>query len=366
MKKRSENLQDIYLTPQEREKDPDYAWKIPPELESQLRRNQIQSALLGLSSIVLIFLLVAMLVREARPKPAAAPTMLITAEDQFIPHYTLPADDLWVIMYENLGSGQALERILGEQPVSTKWIKHVAFHVIMGQQALSVKQYEKATIHLEKVLVVFPEIHGVYGSLGTAYLHLQKFEDAIAPLKKALEEEETFSIVSNLGIALLATQQFELSEKHLLRALALQPKHPGCHKNLALLYQEMERPKQASLYFKKYLSRFPNDFDTLENYSEYLLSLGQRERAAAFLREACTQESADALPLYLLLAKVEAGATNNIQAVDALKNITRYISPNMAIARLHAEEFDTIRNTEAFQNLLHQIELAEVTLENQN
>ena len=62
----------------------------------------------------------------------------------------------------------------------------------------------------------------------------------------------------------------------------------------------------------------------------------------------------------------KARATNEVQAVDALKNITRYISPNLALTHLHAEVFDTIRHTEAFQDLLHQIELAEVTLENQN
>ena len=72
------------------------------------------------------------------------------------------------------------------------------------------------------------------------------------------------------------------------------------------------------------------------------------------------------LPLYLRLAKVEAGATNEVQAVDALKNITRYISPNLTLTHLHSEAFDTIRHTEVFQNLLHQVELAEVTLENQN
>ena len=366
MKKRNENLQDIYRTPRAREEDPDYVWKMPPEMESQLRRHRIQSTLLGLFSVVLLFFLTAMLVREVHPKPAATPIILTAAETRYIPRYTLPSDDLWVMNYQPAGSGLMLEGVLGNKPISIKWVKNVAYHVIIGQQALAVKQYEKAAIHLEKALVVFPEIHGVYGSLGTAYLHQQKFEAAIAPLKEALKEKEVFYIVNNLGIALLATQQFKDSEKYLLRALALQPEHPGCHKNLALLYQEMERPKQASLHFEKYLSLYPNDFNTIENYSEYLLRLGQQERVAAFLREACAQESVDALPLYLLLAKIEARATNDVQAVDALKNITRHISPNLVLVHLHAEEFDTIRNTEAFQALLHQIELAEVTLENQN
>jgi len=230
----------------------------------------------------------------------------------------------------------------------------------------NIKQYEKAAVHFEKTLVIFPEIHGVRGLLGTVYLKQQKFEAAIEPLRAAVEEEGALPELNNLGIALLATQQFAEAEKHLLRALALQPEHPGCHKNLALLYKEMGRQEKALSHFEKYFSLYREDFGAVEVYAEYLLDLDQRERAAAFLRETCQQETEDALPLYLLLAKIEARATNEVQAVEALKNITRYISPNLALTKMHLEDFDTIRDTEAFQNLLHQIELAEVTLENQN
>ncbi len=365
MKKRNENLQDIYRAPKTHENDPDYAWKMPPELESQLRRHQIQSTLLGLFCIALLFFLTTLLARETRIEPAP-PAMMLAEEAQYVPHYTLPSDDLWVMSYQHAGSSLSIEGVLGDKPVSTKWIKNVAYHVILGQQALAVKQYEKAAVHFEKALTIFPEIRGVRGSLGTVYLKQKKFAAAIAPLRAALEEEELFSAVSNLGIALLAAEQFENAEKLLLRALMLQPEHPGCHKNLALLYQKMECPEKALSHFDKYFSLYPEDFPAIESYADYLLGLNQRERAAAFLEEACQKKTKDMLPLYLLLAKVEARATNEVQAVGALKNITRYISPNLALIEMHLSDFDTIRDTEAFQNLLHQIELAEVTLENQN
>ncbi len=365
MKKRSDNLQNIYRTPKERTEEEDYVWKMPPELEGQLRHHRIQSSLLGLFSVLLLFTLTVLLVRETRIEPM--PLNIVTpAEAQYVPHYTLPADDLWVMSYQRAGSSLSPEGMLGNKPVSTKWIKNVAYHVIVGQQALAVKQYEKAAIHFEKALVIFPEIRGVRGSLGTVYLKQKKFEKAIAPLKAALKEKEAFPVISNLGIALLATEQFENAEGYMLRALALQPEHPGCHKNLALLYKKMERPKKSLAHFEKYFSLYPEDLGAIEVYAEYLFSLDQRERAATFLREACQQETADALPLYLLLAKIEARSTNEVQAVDALKNITRYISPNLAIIEMNRTDFDTIRDTEAFQNLLHQIELAEVTLENQS
>jgi len=365
MKKSSENLQDIYRTPKERTANPDYVWQMPEELEGQLRRHRIRSAILGLFSFVLLLILTALLLREAHVS-SPPPLRAAPEEAHYVPHYTLPSDDLWVMSYQQAASGLAIEGGLGDRPVSTKWLKNVAYHLIVGQQALAVKQYEKAAVHFEKALAIFPGIHGVRGSLGTVYLKQQKFEEAVEVLERAVQEEESFSATSNLGAALLAAERFEEAEKYLLRARALNPDHPGCYKNLALLYQKMELSEKALGHFKKYFSLYREDFAAVEIYAEYLLGLGQREQAATFLREACQQERKDALPLYLLLAKIEARATNDVQAVEALKNITRYISPNLALTELHMDDFDTIRDTEAFQALLHQIELAVVTLENQN
>jgi len=366
MQKKPDDLQDIYRAEQGPAAKPEPVFEMPEELELQLRRYQILFAVSALLVVVLLFILAAMLLRAHRIKPAA-PLSLSLAEQQYVPHYTLPSDDLWVMSYEQAAGNLALIGKQGDMPVSTKWIKNAAYNMIVGQQALTVGQFEKAAAHFEKALMIFPEIRGVRGALGTVYLKQQKFEAAIDQLKGALgEEQDSFPAASNLGAALLAAERFDEAEGYLLQALALRPDHPGCHKNLALLYQKMELPEKALPYFETYFSLYLDDLDMIGIYADYLISLGQPERAMAFLREVCRQQSADALPLYLLLANLEARSTNAVATVDALKNITRYISPNLALIELHREEFDTIRDTEAFQTLLHQLEIAMVTLENQN
>lgn len=366
MEKKPDDLQDIYLASPEVEEGTNDILIIPEELEMQLRHYQILSAASCLLVVILLFLLAAALLRAHRVEPAA-PLAVAPAEKQYIPHYTLPSDDLWVMSYEQAAGNLSLIGEQGDMPVSTKWIKNAAYHVIVGQQALTVEQYEKAAAHFEKALVIFPEIRGVRGALGTVYLKQQKFEMAIDLLQGAMKEEtDSFPAASNLGAALLAAERFDEAETYLLRALNLKSDHPGCHKNLALLYQKMEVPEKALSHFETYFSLYWNDLDTIGIYADYLISLGQPERATEFLREVCRQQSEDALPLYILLAKLEARSTNSVGAVDALKNITRYISPNLAIIELHREDFDTIRDTEDFQVLLHQLEIAMVTLENQN
>ncbi len=366
MKKRQKDLQDIYISPSEREEDADYIWKMPPELDEQIRRANRQTILLALLFGGVVLCLIVLLTRDIQTHESSQPTLTTqSVERQFIPRYTLPEEEDWVLMYATVIRSAEPENET-DRPLSTKWIKNAAYHVIMGHQSYAIENYEKAVAHFEKALLIFPAIRGVHEPLGTAYLKQHRFEAAIEPLREALREKETFPALSNLGVALLATQRLTDAEGYLLQALALQPGHPGCHKNLARLYQKMELPKKALSHFETYFSLHPEDVNAIEVYAEYLFSLNQMERAASFLKEVCQQERADALPLHLLLAKIEAQATNEVQAVQALKNIPRYLSPNLAIIEMNRIEFDPIRDTEAFQGFLRQLELRAVSLENRN
>ena len=161
----------------------------------------------------------------------------------------------------------------------------------------------------------------------------------------------------------MGAKRFGEAEPYLLRAQTRQPDQPGCYKNLALLYQKTEQPEKALWYFEKYTSLCPADFVTTERYAEYLVDQGQTKEAAAFLSEACRRNVKNPLPLYLLLAKVEAGAANDAGAVEALKNIRQYMSPNLALNQMNSSLFDPVRNTESFQALLRQTELDAVTME---
>ncbi len=361
-KRRPEDFQDIYQAPNNTGREEDYNWKIPPELTAHIRRLHIQFVFFALLFIGLVVGLVALLTREIHIAAPEAPAVVRSPDSSFVPHYKLPMDEEWVLMYE-ASIQQAEPDDDTDRPVSSKWVKNSAYHVIMGHQALQQEQYKESAAHFEKALRIFPTIRNVHEPLGIAYLRQQKFDAAATSLQAAVEENETVSAINNLGVALMGAKRFGEAEPYLLGAQKRQPDQPECYKNLALLYQKTEQPEKALRYFEKYTSLCPADFVTTERYVEYLVDQGQAKEAAAFLIEACRRNVKNPLPLYLLLAKVEAGVANDVGAVEALKNIRQYMSPNLALNQMNSNLFDPVRNTESFQALLRQTELDAVTME---
>jgi len=361
-KRRQEDFQDIYLAPNNTEREDHYNWKMPPELLSHLRRLHFRFVFFALLFVGLTTGLVALLTREIRPAAPGTPSTVRPSTDSFVPHYQLPVDEEWVLMYETFIQ-QANPADYTERPVSSKWVKNTAYHVIMGHQALQQELYKESAAHFEKALQVFPTIRNVHEPLGIAYLKQQKFDAAATSLQAAVEENETVSAINNLGVALMGAERLGEAERHLLRAQEQQPDQPGCYKNLALLYQKTEQPEEALRYFEKYLSLCPADLLTTECYAGYLADQGQTKEAADFLSNACRRSVKNPLPLYLLLAKIEAYAMNDVGAVEALKSIRQYMSPNLALTKMNSGMFDPVRNTESFQALLRQTELDAVTME---
>jgi len=361
-KRRHRDFQDIYLAPKNSEQEEAYNWKMPPELAAQLRQLNVRFFVSALLFVGLTVGLVVLLTHDVRMTPPEALPMARSLNGSFVPRYTLPMNEEWALIYESSIPHEEPSNDI-DRPVSSKWVKTAAYHVIMGHQALRQEQYEESAAHLETALRIFPSIEDVHEPLGIAYLKQQRFNEAAASLQTAVEENETVSAINNLGVSLMGAERFGEAESHLLRAQEEEPDQPGCYKNLALLYQKTEQPEKALRYFEKYLSLCPADFLTTECYAGYLADQGQPKKAANFLTEACHRSVKDPLPLYLLLAKIEAYATNDVGAVEALKNVRQYMSPNLALNQMNSDPFDPVRNTESFQALLRQTELDAVTME---
>lgn len=361
MKRVKQDVREIVLALQRGELTTGDAKRLADELEQEASRYRRQTILL-----VLTLILLSTILAKVTLKTDYAPqrSTLATAPEETIyqPYYTLPDDSIWVMEYQKVARTPELISTTN-QPLTSQWVKNVGYHLIVGQQSLALKQYPKAIVHFEKVLTIFPKIVGVHGSLGTMYLRQQELDEAVSHLEAATNEDPSYPMLNNLGAALLVVGQFERAEDVLLQAQALRPEYPGSYKNLALLYQKMEQPEKAIAHFERYLSLYSEDADAMEIYARYLIDLDRREQATEFLETYSQLHPEDALPFYLLLAQIEAQTTNSVKAVAALKNLTSYISPNLALIKLHLPDFDSIRDSEAFQALEQQVELAMVTLE---
>jgi tetratricopeptide (TPR) repeat protein len=363
MSKKKDEIRDIYQsTSTDFEKDftPQVAQEMLASRQRDLRRSRLVSLCAGALVIVLSVALVAVVLRNFLSE--LNPAVKVRQEEKpFIPSHTLPADALWVMDYQTV-EDKGPDEEPGQKPLSTKWVKKAAFHIIMGQQALALSEPKAALEHFQKVVDIYPDIKGLHRSVGMLYLQQDNFALAAEYLEKALVEEESFDVTSNLGTAYIGTEEYEKAEKNLKRALELQPESPVCHKNLAVLYRTMKRDNDAVFHFEKYLDLRPNDLDTMQTYALYLTKLGRWKEAADFLTE-LTREVTDVAPVYFLLAQVQVQNGQPDKAIAALKRGIQLIDPEQALAWMNSKEFNAVRDSADFKKMVDQLEIATVSLD---
>jgi Tfp pilus assembly protein PilF len=364
MHKRKDEIRDIYQgSNHDFEKDftPQVAQELIESRQRDLRRSRMASLFFGSLVIVLSVILIAVVIRDFLSERTPSKKGR-TPETSFIPRYSLPSDALWVMDYQQVAAQADSDEKPGPKPLSTKWVKSAAYHIIMGQQALAVNEPKQALEHFQKVVEIYPDIEGLHRAVGLLYLQTEKYDLAAQHLEKALQEEESFEVVNNLGTAYIGAEQYDKAEKNLLRALELQPENSGCHKNLAVLYRKMKLDDKAVSHFEKYLDLQPGDLDTMQTYALYLTKLGRWNDAATFLTK-LTQEVTDVAPIYFLLAQVQVQNGQQDKAIEALKRGIQLIDPELALAWMSREEFNSVRGANDFKNLVDKLEIATVSLE---
>jgi len=364
MPKRKDEIQDIYQSQSpdfEQDFTPQVAKEVIETRQRDLRRTRLISTFLGGLIIVLAVVLTSVVIRNTLRERKATKRVLIE-EKSYIPQYSLPADALWVMDYKPVADRADPDEEPGKKPVSAKWVKKTAYHIIMGQQAIAIGKPDQALDHFEVVYQIYPEIEGLHQTMGTIYLQNDHFEQAVEHLELALSEKESFMVLNNLGSAYIGTEEYDQAEKHLLRARELRPEYPGCSKNLAVLYRKMERADDAVLYFEKYLDLQPGDLDTMQTYALYLTKLGRWEKASTFINS-LVAEVPDIAPIYFLLGQIEIQNGRPDKAIAAIQRGIQLVEPNLALAWMDRDEFNTLRESREFRNLVDQLEIASVSLQ---
>jgi Tfp pilus assembly protein PilF len=356
MKKKDIDLRDIYHA-SDMSPEPVPSIKVAEIIQQELRRQQIFAVSFGLLTIGLAVILLPLIIRDFLPAFEQKP--FPQGKKQPLSAHRLPEDEQWVMEYRQVALQTDSSEPAGAKAVSSKWIKNTAYHIIMGEQALLQGDARTAQNHLKTAADTFPEMTGLNRNLGTAYLKQQDFQKAAELLQKALKEDPSTDVLNNLGVATLGTGDYTQAEPLLLQALQREPELAGCHKNLALLYQETGRTNEASASFEHYFRLNPQDTRLIESYVTYLSGAGRAHDAIDFLDRL---QGADRLTTQMLLAKVAAQDADADRAVRALRETAKGLTPRQMITEMHAKSFEKIAETEAFGTLLNQLELAAVSL----
>lgn len=363
--KRKDEIRDIYQTNSpdfEKDFTPQVAQEVMEQRQRELRRSRMISIFFGGTAIVLAVGLIALaarsLLRDERDKAPAK-----KKDVAYTPRFSLSSEASWVIAYKQDGGLDSTELgEPGEKPLSAQWVKKAAFHLIMGQQALTVGQHDEALENFRQVVDIYPDMEGIRNAMGMLCIQNEQYAEAVEHLKRAVEENETFETVNNLGTACIGIKDYEEAEQYLKRALELQPENPACHKNLAILYRDTDRTDDACFHFEKYLDLRPDDIETMQTYAMFLIKQGRWDSAAEFL-EALTQEITDEAPIYFLLAQVQEKTGQSQKAIATLKRGMQLVDPDLALAWMSGDEFDELRDTSGFQTLVDELEISNVSID---
>ena len=350
-----QHLQDIYATDRSKKDDytPQVSSEILEERKRDIRRHQFTSFTLGLLVLILSVSLVYVVVREyMKIQTVASSPTPITQE--YIPRYSLPAESQWVLDFSR-SYGSPKWDGEGDHPFNVEWIRKAAFNLILAEQAAGLGENSEAAKYYENALEILPNLEGVKVPLGAIYFKLKDFDKALVLLENTPEADLTPDVLNNLGAACLNADAYDRAESYLAQAIVMRPTYAEPQKNLAMLYKEQDREDEAVAAYEKYIDLRPRDLDTQHSLALYLTKLGRWEEAAVLL-ESLTQEITDVPVLYFLLARAETHNNRPDKAMEAIQRGIQLTNPNAAIAHMNSTEFDLLRESDEFQQMILMLE----------
>lgn len=348
-------LQDIYATDRA-DKDeftPQVSSEVLEERKREIRKHQLTSFFLGMLVLLLSVSLVIVVIREYIQIQQTETSMQILPQE-YIPRHSLKAESQWVLDFSS-DYGNPEWDGTGKRPFSAEWVQKAAWNLIMAQQAASVEKNEMAAMYYEQALEILPDIEGVKVPLGALYFKMEQFDKALALLENVPKETLTPDVLNNLGVACITAKAYDQAEFYLREALKKRPTYAEPFKNLATLYKEMERENDAIDAYEQYIDLRPADLDAQHSFALYLTKLGRWEQASVLLNR-LTREITDVPVLYFLLARVEMQNQHPEKALAALQRSIQLSDPGAAIAYMNSKEFDQLRASDEFQNMMSSLE----------
>lgn len=150
---------------------------------------------------------------------------------------------------------------------------------------------DEAIVHYKRALEINPKFSEATVNLGTVYLDLANYDEAIRLFQQALGDMlyKTPDIAeNNLGWAMYKKGQVEEAIQHIRAALVHNPNFCQGWRNLGTLFTDQKHLDKARDAFEKYAKACPNQCDAHYRLAKVQLSLADQVGARASL-EACSK-----------------------------------------------------------------------------
>ena len=143
------------------------------------------------------------------------------------------------------------------------------------------ERFEDALQDLTKALEQQPHFPQAYAARASVYLSLDRPASAVEDLNTAIQMGLTDDarVYLNRGLAYFQLDMYDLAERDFLKALSMEPNSAAVHFNLGTLYLKMGDDDKALEHLDKTLQLDPNFAAAYFNRAMVLAHLGRREEA---------------------------------------------------------------------------------------
>lgn len=151
-------------------------------------------------------------------------------------------------------------------------------------------QFREAISEFERVLAESPDHADSLKFIGLAWFQLRSPEQALDPLRRALEVKQREGrrdpeLIRALGQALIALARYDESLPYLETITRLEPANAASHYLLGVALASLNRPAEALIALRRSLELNPRDGDTWHYIASSQFQAGQIREAAATLRK---------------------------------------------------------------------------------
>jgi len=168
-------------------------------------------------------------------------------------------------------------------------------HYALGDAYLRKGLTAEAESHLRRALAIHPEYHDARLHLSAVYIHLKRYDEAIAQ-SQILVDDPTFPApwraLTNRGWAQLESGRVEAARRSLEEALRYNRKYWPALLDLGILEARAGHNVAAIQHFRRVLELSPGpgaEAETNYRMAEIYVALGKRDRAVEHLRTAVTR-----------------------------------------------------------------------------
>ena len=228
------------------------------------------------------------------------------------------------------------------------------FLFLLGTTFLQLKKYNDAIKYLNLSINLNSKFSDTYNNRGIALAEIEKYSEAIKDYNEAINLKPNYvDAYLNKGISLNKLKKFDEAKKVTELAIKLQPSNAKAYNNLGNIFQNLKQLKEAVKAYDKAIKINPEYFEAMNNMADALHKLKLYDKALIYIYKIFDKDpNFEGILIKILSNKMHIYDWNNFTKItDEMKKkikekkivvdtlFINYLTDDINLIQLHSKEW---------------------------